>query len=125
MNFKTFFTAVIGLICIFLILSGSFLTSQYKKTFPPESRTTISIVVEEKTVEAYEDFSVYKVFVLNRTTQEKEVLTNIDDPIQGKYNSSEIYQELKVGNIYTVEVIGKRVPKWDLYRNILKITSSY
>lgn len=47
------------------------------------------------------------------------VLENTDTWMRFKFNSSDIYAELKEGETYEVKVIGFRIPFLSLYENIL------
>ena len=49
------------------------------------------------------------------------VFENTDCFIRGKWNSSNIQGQLKVGNTYKITVIGYRVPFLSWYQNIIKI----
>ena len=49
------------------------------------------------------------------------VFENTDCCIRGKWNSSNIQGQLKVGNTYKITVIGYRVPFLSWYQNIIKI----
>jgi len=50
-----------------------------------------------------------------------EVFENTDDLFYFKFNSSDVQNELKVDNSYTVKVIGFRVPFLSMHRNILSV----
>ena len=49
------------------------------------------------------------------------VFENTDCFIRGKWNSSNIQGQLKVGNTYKVTVVGYRVPFLSWYQNIINI----
>ena len=49
------------------------------------------------------------------------VFENTDCFIRGKWNSSNIQGQLKVGNTYKIMVIGYRAPFLSWYQNIIKI----
>ena len=49
------------------------------------------------------------------------VFENTDCFIRGKWDSSNIQGQLKVGNTYKITVIGYRVPFLSWYQNIIKI----
>lgn len=52
---------------------------------------------------------------------EEEVFENTDAPIMFKFNSSDLYNKLKVDSTYNVKVYGFRIPFLSQYRNIIKI----
>ena len=47
------------------------------------------------------------------------VLENTDELFYGKFNSSDMYADLKVGETYTFKVIGFRIPLFSSYQNII------
>ncbi|CCF83468.1 hypothetical protein [Nitrolancea hollandica] len=52
---------------------------------------------------------------------EAEVYQNTDSVYFGKFNSSDLYRDIKEGHSYRFEVVGWRVPFLSWYRNILKV----
>lgn len=80
------------------------------------TKTTETIVVAEKErIMSYEN-SKYLIFT------EEEVFENTDTIWHGKWNSSDVYRDLKEGEAYQIEVYGFRVPFLSMYRNIIRIT---
>lgn len=51
---------------------------------------------------------------------ENEVYENVDSIWFGKFNSSDVYRDLKPGHKYEFTVIGWRVPFMSWYRNIVR-----
>lgn len=49
------------------------------------------------------------------------VFENTDNIFRGKWDSSNIQGQLKVGNTYKVVVVGYRVPFLSMYQNIIEI----
>ena len=49
------------------------------------------------------------------------VLQNADAPRRGKYNGSDIYQQIDIGRVYTFFTTGERNPKRAQYPNIIHI----
>ena len=49
------------------------------------------------------------------------VLQNSDSPQRGKYNGSDIYQQIDPGRVYTFFTTGERNPKYARYPNIIYI----
>lgn len=47
------------------------------------------------------------------------VFQNTDNLLRGKWNSSDIYGKLKIGNTYRVKVVGYRIPFLSSYKNII------
>lgn len=52
---------------------------------------------------------------------EAEVYQNTDSVFFGKFNSSDLYRDIKEGHSYRFEVVGWRVPFLSWYRNIIKV----
>lgn len=52
---------------------------------------------------------------------ENEVFENTDAPMLFKFNSSDLYNNLKIDSTYQVKVYGFRIPFISQYRNIIKI----
>lgn len=50
-----------------------------------------------------------------------EVLENTDTWYYIKYNSSDVYNDLKIGKCYDLKVYGMRIPFLSWYKNIVKI----
>ena len=50
-----------------------------------------------------------------------ETLEDTDSFYHQKYNSSDVFSDLKVGCSYDVNVYGKRVPFFSMHRNIVNI----
>lgn len=74
----------------------------------------ITIVDKERVVDSDGD-SKYLVFT------EAEVFENTDCLVLGKFNSSDLYGQLKIGETYQVQVYGWRIPFLSMYRNIVKV----
>ena len=49
------------------------------------------------------------------------VLQNSDSPQRGKYNGSDIYQQIDIGKVYTFFTTGERNPRRARYPNIITI----
>lgn len=81
-------------------------------------RTTVEdvqITVTDKERITTNEESMYLVFT------EDEVFKNTDALIFFKFNSSNIYGQLRKDSCYTVQVAGFRIPILSAYRNIIKI----
>lgn len=79
-----------------------------------DSCENASFTVQEKERVVTSDSSKYLVFT------ENEVFENVDSLMKFKFNSSDVYGDLKVGESYTYEVCGWRIPFLSWYRNIIK-----
>jgi len=74
-----------------------------------------SAVVNEKLVKANSSGSTYLIFT------DKGVFANEDNIFRGKWNSSDVYAEITVGQTYNFEVVGYRIPFMSRYKNILEV----
>ena len=54
-------------------------------------------------------------------TEEGEVYKITDLLFKGKFNSSDIYNELDIGKKYKVEITGVRIPIFSMYKNLNKV----
>ena len=52
---------------------------------------------------------------------DKEVFENDDSILFGKFNSSDFFNEIKMGETYGFKVVGWRIPFLSAYRNIIEI----
>jgi hypothetical protein len=101
---------IVGGLIVFLAL---IVCTQYYK----HKTTEVTITVTDKTN------------VLDKNTQEmkyliftdKGVFENTDSFLHWKFNSSDIYGQLKKDSTYTVTVEGFRVPFLSWYKNIIEI----
>jgi len=50
---------------------------------------------------------------------DKEVFINVDAPAYGKHNSSDVYAQIKKGDVCTFQVVGTRNQERSEYRNVL------
>lgn len=75
----------------------------------------IHITIEDKQRVTTGSKSKYMVFTTSET------LEDTDSFYHQKYNSSDVFSDLKTGCSYEVNVYGMRVPFFSTYRNIVKI----
>lgn len=76
-----------------------------------------TLTVTEKVVKNSKDHSKYLIFAKDEEGHVK-VIQNTDSLIKGKFNSSDIYADLKVGKKYNFDVYGFRIPFFSKYENI-------
>lgn len=79
------------------------------------TQKTVTITVTDKAVKCYNNSDKYIVYTENETFEITDNLFVL------RFNSSDDYGKLKVGETYTVTVNGWRVPFLSLYRNIIEI----
>lgn len=80
---------------------------------------TVEIYVLEKERVVQGESSRYMIF------DENEVFQNTDAFLFLKFNSSDLYRDLRVGETYTVTVAGWRVQFLSMYRNIIRIENEH
>jgi hypothetical protein len=104
---ETLVLGVIILVVGFIIFAYpiAYLSSCTQTTFTVESKERIN-----KNNDSY-----YLVFT------DKEVFKNEDSILKWKWNSSDVYGELKQGQKYTCEVCGWRIRFLSMYRNITNL----
>jgi len=73
----------------------------------------LNCTLESKERIVDDDKSRYLIFC------EDEVLENTDSLLYLKFNSSDLYKDMKEGNEYSVKVYGWRIPFLSTYRNIV------
>ena len=111
MNKKGFIGVIIGLLVIIVIILLFAILIHY--SLKSVAITTITISDKERISDG--DSSYYLIFT------ENEVFKNQDSMLHGKFDSSDVYSNLKIGQTYNVKVNWYRVPFWSMYRNILEI----
>jgi hypothetical protein len=106
-NFEAILVLII-IICVLIFSIGSC-------SIRNGNEDSIIITVQSKDIKNYKNSSKYLIWT------EAEVFENCDSWVYGKFNSSDIFGRLKVGNTYRVKVVGKRIPFLSWYRNIIEI----
>ena len=84
------------------------------------------VTVTDKERVMTEDSSKYLVFTED-SDGNTYVFENTDSLLRGKFDSSDVQGQLKVGNTYKITVVGYRIPFLSAYQNIIafeEITSS-
>ena len=115
-NTRTFFVVVMIAI-IFVLLIGQEALFNFNDT-----EYTITVTDKERIYTGSGDNSSSKYLVFGDDQNGNSlVFENTDCFIRGKWNSSNIQGQLKVGNTYKITVIGYRVPFLSWYQNIIKI----
>ena len=92
-------------------------------TYSYGNEKTYSITVTDKQVKRSANNKIDDVYMIFATTSTGEtiVFKNSDMLFKGKFNSSDIQGQLKVGETYTVTTLGHRVPILSDYQNIIKV----
>lgn len=77
---------------------------------------TVSVVIESKERISDRGGSESKYLIFTN----EETFENTDSLLNGKFNSSDIYGQLKEGGSYECKVYGWRIPFMSSYRNIVE-----
>lgn len=107
-TFKTIILLVFSLMLLSSItlgVAGLFVKDDYTFT------------VTEKVVKNSKEHSKYLIFGEDKDGHIK-VVQNTDSLFKGKFNSSDIYADIKVGKTYHFDVYGFRIPFLSKYENI-------
>lgn len=114
MNSNKLITPLFVLIAILVICGIVFgISSNFN-----EHSYTVTITDKDRVYN--EDSSKYLIFGEDSETGETRVFENTDTLIKGKFNSSDFYGNLKVGETYKITVVGYRIPLFSWYENIIK-----
>lgn len=84
-------------------------------TIPYTTQETLELTVSEKERIVKNDNSKYLIFT------DKGVFENTDTIFYFKFDSSDIYGEIKEGKTYQAKVYGFRIPIFSMYKNIIEI----
>lgn len=108
---------VIPIIIAGLLFVGAAIIFEYK------TQDTIKITVTDKTsvVKSEETDNGYKTYTVYRIYSEQEVFELKDQLAFLKFNSSDIYAKIQIGQTYTFKVSGIRIPYLSIYRNIIEV----
>lgn len=94
---------VIALIAVAIWSGIYFSTNHHNRTF----------TITDKQVVAVKDGHKYLIYTDNGVYQDTDSMLN------GKYNSSDMYGQLKVGQKYSCDVVGYRNGFWSAYENLI------
>ena len=81
---------------------------------------SVKITDKERVYDSKSKVSKYMIYAENKDSDDL-VFENTDDFFRLKFNSSNMYSELKVGKTYNITVVGYRVPFLSMYENIIKV----
>lgn len=104
------FIAGVVTICAVLVLSGCVLNEQ-----------TFVATVNDKDIKAGAESSTYLIYT-ELENGEGRVFSNSDNWFIGKYNSSDWYNDIRVGATYEFKTSGYRMPMISSYENIIGYT---
>ncbi|MBR6504486.1 MAG: DUF1523 family protein [Clostridia bacterium] len=102
---------VIGIIVLAIIVSIIAVPSYF-------SEKTYTVTVTDKTVKNYSSSSTYLVFT-ELENGETRVFMVEDSFFKFRFNSSDAYAQIKVGETYNIKCIGWRIPFLSEYENIM------
>lgn len=79
------------------------------------TRATVTTIITDKAIKRYDDSDVYLIYTSAGTFK------NTDELLFGKFNSSDIYGQIIIGNKYELTTVGLRIPILSEYPNIIEI----
>lgn len=88
----------------------------YFSTVEYQNEETIEITVKDKYIKRNGEHDLYLVVSSNGDTYKIEDLL-----WKGKFNSTDLYNQLDIGNKYEITVTGIRLQYFSMYKNINKI----
>lgn len=112
------FWTILILASIIMIVSVAF---AFMSSFN-DHEYTVTVTDKDRVVINTEDGTSSKYLIYTEdSTGQVRVFENTDNLFRFKWNSSDIQASLKIGETYTVEVVGYRVPFLSWYENIIAI----
>ncbi|MCR5122259.1 MAG: hypothetical protein K6B74_07555 [Ruminococcus sp.] len=103
------------LLQLIIILAGVFLVLAYPLSKYCFTRETVTITVTDKAIKRYDENDKYLVYTSGEVFEVTDAL-----PIL-RFDSSDDYGRLTVGNTYVVKVCGWRIRMFSQYRNIIDV----
>jgi hypothetical protein len=100
---------VFGAFAAVLVLSAG--VGIYSTSVTRDTLHHVTVTEKERVVS--KDTSKYLIFT------DREVLRNTDSLWLLKFNSSDVYGQIKIGDVCSFQVYGWRVPFLSMYRNII------
>lgn len=79
------------------------------------SQTIVTFIVEDKAIKRYDKDDKYLIYTDNGTYEITDSLT------YWRWDSSDLYGEIKVGKTYRAKVYGWRIPFLSSYKNIVSV----
>ena len=114
-NEKGAIEIVVGIILGIIIL-GILGFGIYCATIDYQNEETIEITIKDKYIKRYNDSDTYLVVGENGETYKIEDLL-----FKGKFNSTDLYNQLDIGETYKITITGIRLQYFSMYKNINKI----
>lgn len=117
-NFKSekgFIDIAVGFV-VGVIILGLVGVAIYFGTIEYQNEETIEIIVKDKYIKRSGETDLYLVVSNSGDTYKIEDLL-----WKGKFNSTDLYNQLDVGNKYKITITGVRLQYFSMYKNINKI----
>ncbi len=99
-------------VCVAALISGGI----YQRV---SNKQEIVGTVTDKVVKNSKDESKYLIFTKDEDGN-SQVFENVDSLLLTKFNSSDVYAQIEIGETYKFETRGYRVPLLSLYPNIVE-----
>lgn len=107
---------IVFLIIVGIITLGILGVTIYFGTVEYQNEETIEITVKDKYIKRNGDTDLYLV-----ASEEGETYKIEDLVFKGKFNSTDLYNELEAGKKYKITTTGIRLQYFSMYKNINKI----
>lgn len=107
---------IVSSIIVGIIILGIIGVAIYFGTVEYQNEETIEITVKDKYIKRNGDTDLYLV-----ASEEGETYKIQDLLFKGKFNSTDLYNELEVGKKYKITTTGIRLQYFSMYKNINKI----
>ena len=103
-------------LCITLIVIMIFIGIFYICFIGYFNKQNLTITIKDKYIKNYKESSRYLI-----VDEENNTYQITDLLFKGKFNSTDIYNQLEEGRTYKIETTGYRIPIFSSYQNINKI----
>lgn len=88
----------------------------YFTTIEYQNEQTLEITIKDKYIKKYSDSDTYLV-----VSEDGETYKITDLLFKGKFNSTDLYNQLDIGKTYKITTTGIRLQYFSMYKNINKI----
>ena len=106
---------------VIVILLAIFIAALFGHSY--YSTKTYTVTVTDKDIKNYSDSSKYLVFT-KLENGETKTFSIEDDLFRWRWNSSDVYADIEVGETYEIEAIGWRIPFLSKYENIMTFSAT-
>ena len=113
---KGYIAEIIAITLLVLIIIGIVAIAIWSVSVGYSNETVLEITVKEKYIK--NNGESYKYMIVDTNNNAYQITDLI---FKGKWNSTDIYNQLEIGNEYEIKTTGKRIPFFSMYPNINEI----